>query len=147
MKQCRARLNEMCATLKTKIPEGCEVALSSIVTRNDKAELDSKLNSANKLIQDICSRNKWTYIENKAVRSLSKDKLHPDSKGMSFLARNFQDFLRCAHPSIFQQGRKQTYYRNSFPSPNRFPVPLLENVPSWLKYLIPENTTRMHYRL
>jgi hypothetical protein len=109
------KLEDTCDHLKQKVPEGCEVALSSIVIRNDRPDLHSKLDEVNKKMEDLCTRNNWTYIDNKAVKNLNElDKLHPDTKGMSFLARNFQDFLRCAHPSIFQQGRKQTYQRMSY---------------------------------
>ena len=122
------KLEDMCNHLKRKVPEGCEVALSSIVMRNDKPELSSKLNKVNRKMEDICVRNNWTYIDNTKVTSLHKDKLHPDAKGMSFLARNFQDFLRCAHPSIFRQGRKQNYQRRDLLNPNP--------IPAWLKHLM-----------
>ena len=122
------KLEDMCNHLKRKVPEGCEVALSSIVMRNDKPGLTSKLNKVNRKMEDICVRNNWTYIDNTAVTSLHKDILHPDEKGMSFLARNFQDFLRCAHPSIFRQGRKQNYHRRNILNHNHIPV--------WLKHLM-----------
>ena len=122
------KLEDMCNHLKRKVPEGCEVALSSIVMRNDKPGLSSKLNKVNRKMEDICVRNNWTYIDNAAVTSLHKDKLHPDEKGMSFLARNFQDFLRCAHPSIFRQGRKQNYHRRNLLNHN--------HIPAWLKHLM-----------
>ena len=84
----------------------CEVAISSIIKRKD--ELAAKVDSANQIIRSICDKNNWTYIDNHAVTQLKADKLHPNDKGVSFLARNFQDFLRCVHPALFRhhQGMK-----------------------------------------
>ena len=141
------KFDNMSDTLKQKVPEGCEIAVSSIIVRNDRPDLHSKLDTVNKRIEELCVRNKWTFIDNKAVRDLHKDNLHPNDKGMSYLARNLQAFLRCAHPLIFQQGRKQTYHRKTQFNRNRFPIPLLEDVPMWLKYLMPKNMARMPCRL
>ncbi len=94
------KLHELEDTVKCHMNRNCEVAFSSILRRKDR--LDSKVDEVNQLISDMCDNNKWTFIDNKAVTaSLLSDNVHPDDRGMSFLARNFQDFLRCVHPFIF----------------------------------------------
>ena len=141
------KFDTMSDTLKHKVPEGCEIAVSSIIVRNDRPDIHSKLDTVNNKLEELCTRNKWTFIDNKAVRDLHKDNLHPNDKGMSYLARNLQDFLRCTHPSIFQQGRKQTCHRQTQSNRDHIPVPLPEDVPMWLKYLMPKNMARMPYLL
>ena len=76
------------------------LAFSSLNHRKDSH--DSKVDTVNNAISQICDENGWTFIDNAAIK---KDKLaddvHPNARGMSFLAQNYQDFLRCIHPNLF----------------------------------------------
>ncbi|XP_072045732.1 uncharacterized protein [Amphiura filiformis] len=109
--------------LKVLVDSKCEVALSSIIPRTEFA---AKVDAVNEIIYNICEDNKWSYIDNAAVTDLGRDKLHPDKKGLSFLARNYQDFLRCAHPHLFRHGHKRH---------QRMP-PVGNQLPPWLKLLM-----------
>ena len=106
------KLNNLGQQILATVPSSCKVAISSIIKRTDKPYLADKVTSANRTLANLCEQNNWTYINNDAISDLA-DGLHPNQRGMSFLARNFQGFLRNAHPFLFRQGRKQTYNRHS----------------------------------
>ena len=134
-------LYKMSNLIVSSVPNSCKVALSSIIKRTDKPELAQKVSSLNHTLENLCTQNNWTYINNDSVVDLA-DGLHPNDRGMSFLATNFQGFLKVAHPFLFQQSRKQTYsrrhsqhMRNSNPT-SRMQAPLLGNMPMWLTYLM-----------
>ena len=126
-----AKFRELFQCVKSQTKDLCNVAFSSIIRRTDRPELVSKLDHANEYINQLCEEYNWTYIDNHAVKDLHQDGLHPNAKGMSFLARNYQDFIRCAHPSIFREGRKKTFQRRT-----NARDPVLANAPTWLKMLM-----------
>lgn len=97
------KVHELVDTLEKSIPNHCEVAISSIIQRKGNLVLQSKLSAVNEELSMICDKNKWTFIDNYSIKDFNGDNLHPNAKGMSFLARNFQDFLRCVHPHLFHR--------------------------------------------
>ena len=107
--ELNAKIHKLCKMIKAHAPRQCEVALSSVVNRRDNPSLASKVKQVNQILSNVCDTNRWTYIDNDAVRDLTRDNLHPNDKGLSFLARNFQDFVRCAHPSLFRRAPRQRY--------------------------------------
>ena len=115
----KTKYKKLCDTIKSNVPKDCEVALSSIVTRKDN--LSNRVDAANTIISDFCELNKWTFIDNHKVEHLCRDNLHPNAKGMSYIARNYQDFLRCVHPTLFH------YNHNARKD--------LNSVPNWVRYL------------
>ena len=127
--QMCVKYQSMFKSLKLKVPESCAIAISSIAPRTDKPDLSAKLEHVNQRVSQLCDDFIWTFIDNHAVKDLCPDRLHPNKRGMSFLARNFQDFLRCAHPSIFREGRKKSFER-------RRNVMDFRRMPMWLNYLM-----------
>ena len=123
--EIRTKVHQLCDTVKAHAPRHCEIALSSVIMRRDDPTLTSKVEQVNQILSSICDANRWTYINNHAVQDLTRDNLHPNDKGLSFLARNFQDFLRCAHPSLFRHARELRY--KQCPARNHFPP--------WITYL------------
>lgn len=103
VEEVKSKYSKLAEVVKAHAQRGCEVAVSSVIKRKDNPALSSKVDHVNKVLSDICDNNKWTFINNDAIRDLSRDNLHPNDRGLSFLARNFQDFLRCAHPHLFRQ--------------------------------------------
>ena len=97
--QVKSKLRKLQDTIKSHVSPKCEVAMSSVISRKD--EHAPKVGPVNDVINKMCNDNRWTYIDNSSVKDLSGDKLHPTSRGISYLARNFQDFLRCVHPYLF----------------------------------------------
>ena len=96
----KGKLRRLRDTVRARAPINCEVAFSSLIRRKDSQ--DSKVDAVNNVISQICDENAWTYIHNAAVKKdMLADDVHPNSRGMSFLARNYQDFLRCVHPNLF----------------------------------------------
>ena len=129
------KLHLLCSSVKTEMPN-CKVGLSSIVQRKDKPYLKQKLDTVNNKLYDICANNNWTFIDNSAIQDFTHDKLHPNARGLSFLARNYQTFLKKVHPSLFRQGRKQTYQHRPANLNQQSRGPLLGNAPAWLTYLM-----------
>jgi hypothetical protein len=97
--QIKTKLTDLQDNIKNHVGSKCEVALSSVICRRDSQA--PKVGQVNDILSRICTNNKWTFINNQSITDLCPDDIHPDDKGLSFLARNFQDFLRCVHPHLF----------------------------------------------
>ena len=96
----KLKLNKLKDAIKAHAAQKCEIAFSSVIRRRDIR--DSKVDAVNYILSDICDNNRWTYIDNSAIRKdILIDDVHPNPKGMSYLARNLQDFLRCVYPHLF----------------------------------------------
>lgn len=138
------QFDELCSLLADNVSKNCEVAISSIVPRTDRRHSKSKLNSVNDYLAELSERHNWTLIDNSSVKNIQKDGIHPNDKGMSYIARNYQDFLRCAHPFLFRQAQSRTSKRQPG---NRFknhgqPA----NLPNWLMHLISQIPQMSHKR-
>ena len=81
-------------TIKSKLPN-CKYAISNVVMRKDKPDIEKKVIEFNSRLSKFCSKNKIDIIENKNLDGscLSFKKLHLNKKGNSYLANNFLDFL------------------------------------------------------
>jgi hypothetical protein len=130
------KLQDLCQHIKSNTTTSCSVAISSIIHRGGKPELKPKIDNANTFMEDVCKKNDWYFIDNSAVTDLCPDRLHPNQRGISFLATNFQAFLKEAHPSLFQQGRKRTFQRREIPRSVTHLRPLLANAPLWVTALM-----------
>ena len=96
----KLKLHKLKDAIKARAAQKCEIAFSSVIRRRDIR--DSKVDAVNHILSDICDNNRWTYIDNSAIRKdVLTDDVHPNPKGMSYLARNLQDFLRCVYPHLF----------------------------------------------
>ena len=96
----KLKLHKLKDAIKARAAQKCEIAFSSVIRRRDIR--DSKVDAVNHILSDICDNNRWTYIDNSAIRKdILTDDVHPNPKGMSYLARNLQDFLRCVYPHLF----------------------------------------------
>ena len=97
--QVKSKLRKLQDTIRSHVSPKREVAMSSVISRKD--EHAPKVGPVNDVINKMCIENRWTYIDNSSVKDLSGDKLHPTSRGISFLARNFQDLLKmCPAKSV-----------------------------------------------
>ena len=98
--EVQGKLHRLRDTVMARASSNCEVAFSSLIRRKDSQ--DCKVDTVNMVISQMCDENGWAYIDNSAIKKdMLADNVHPNSRGMSFLARNFQDFLRCVHPNLF----------------------------------------------
>ena len=81
-------------TIKSKLPN-CKYAVSNVIIRNDKPDIEKKDVEFNSRLSIICSKNKIDIIENENLdRScLNFKKLHLKKKGNSYVANNFLDYL------------------------------------------------------
>ena len=81
-------------TIKSKLPN-CKYAISNVVMRKDKPDIEKKVIEFNSRLSKFCSKNKIDIIENENLDGscLSFKKLHLNKKGNSYLANNFLDFL------------------------------------------------------
>ena len=81
-------------TIKSKLPN-CKYAISNVVMRKNKPDIEKKVTEFNSGLSKICSKNKIDIIENENLDGscLSFKKLHLNKTGNSYLANNFLDFL------------------------------------------------------
>ena len=81
-------------TIKSKLPN-CKYAISNVIIRKDKPDIEKKVVEFNSRLSRFCSKNKIDIIENENLDGtcLSFKKLHLNKKGNSYLASNFLDFL------------------------------------------------------
>ena len=81
-------------TIKSKLPN-YKYAISNVVTRKDKPDIENKVIEFNSRFSKFCSKNKVDIIENENLdwSCLSFKKLHVNKKGNSYLANKFLDFL------------------------------------------------------
>ena len=82
-------------TIKSKLPN-CKYAISNVMNRKDKPDIEKKVIEFNSRLSKFCSKNKIDIIGNENLDGscLSFKKLHLNKKGNSYLANNFLDFLQ-----------------------------------------------------
>ena len=86
------------ANLGSQISEespNTNIVLSSIILRTDNPQLAAKAAEANKLINSLCSKNKWKFINHSSINSscLNSRGLHLNRKGTSYVAKNLSQFI------------------------------------------------------
>ena len=86
------------ANLGSQISEespNTNIMLSSIILRTDNPQLAAKAAEANKLINSLCSKNKWKFINHSSINSscLNSRGLHLNRKGTSYVAKNLSQFI------------------------------------------------------
>ena len=81
-------------TIKSKLPN-CKYAISNVIMRKDKLDIEKKVTEFNSWLSKFCSKNKIDIIENENLDGscLSFKKLHLNKKGNPYLANKFLDFL------------------------------------------------------
>ena len=93
------RVAEGIANIATQIQEdsaGTEIVISSLLPRSDKPELSAKVNETNKLINAICCKRKWKFIDHKLINAtcLNSRGLHLNRKGTAQLAKNISRYIK-----------------------------------------------------
>ena len=80
-------------TIKSKLPN-CIYAISNVIIRKDKPDIEKKVVEFNSKLSKFCNKNKIDVIENKNLDGscLCFKKSHRNKKGKSYLANNFLDF-------------------------------------------------------
>ena len=78
--------------------KGTNIALSSVVTRSDKSDMQLKVSTLNTSLKTFCAKNRIDLIDNSNldVSCLGAKKLHLNKKGNSYLANNFTRYLEIA---------------------------------------------------
>ena len=93
------RIAEGIANIATQIQEdspGTEIVISSLLPRSDKPELSAKVKETNKLINAICCKSKWKFIDHKLINAtcLNSRGLHLNRKGTAQLAKNMSRYIK-----------------------------------------------------
>ena len=80
-------------TIKSKLPN-CKYAISNVIIRKDKPDIEKKVIKFNSRLSKFCSKNKID-IENENLdwSCLNFKNVRLNKKGNSYLASNFLDFL------------------------------------------------------
>ena len=81
--------------MKRKCPFA-KIAISSVITRKDKKELENRAAVLDKELMRFCDDNLIDFISNENIDEtcLGKRKLHLNRKGDSYLAVNFIEYLQ-----------------------------------------------------
>ena len=84
-------------SVRSKLPN-YKLAISNVITRKDKNEIDKKVEAFNFKLSKFCKKNKIDVIDNKNLDDscLNYKQLHLNRKGNSYLANNFLDYIDCA---------------------------------------------------
>ena len=93
------RVAEGIANIATQIQEdssGTEIVISSLLPGSDKPELSAKVKETNKLINAICCKSKWKFIDHKLINAtcLNSRGLHLNRKGTAQLAKNMSRYIK-----------------------------------------------------
>ena len=95
---CKSLENYKCMadSVRSKLPN-YKLAISKVIRRNDKNEIDKKVETLNIKLSKFCKKNKINTIYNKNLDDscLNYKQLHLNRKGNSYLANNFLDYLDC----------------------------------------------------
>ena len=72
-----------------------DITISSVITRTDKAKLQSKVPHLNGLLKSFCSRNVIDYIDNNNIDAscLGIKKLHLSKRGKGYFANNLKRYI------------------------------------------------------
>jgi len=74
-----------------------QATISSILPRDDRVDLNTKLTSVNQILEEMCLKNKWNFIKHDNILTnhhFNRSKLHLNKKGTSQLASNFIKHLK-----------------------------------------------------
>ena len=84
--------------IKRRSPNS-KIAISSIVTRKDRPNLDKKVSEFNINIKEFRKENLIDYICNDSITDscLGAKKLHLNKKGCAYLANNFITYIKNVH--------------------------------------------------
>ena len=72
-----------------------DVAISAILRRADKTDLNTKIDEANKIVRQFCRSYNWSFINHSNIneRSLNRRGLHVNHQGMKLLTDNYTKIL------------------------------------------------------
>ena len=91
-----ATLPDSYETLATDLKEKCDkIGFSSIIQRNDKPELNSKIEILNDGIHEICGKHDLGFIDNDSItaNNLARDGLHMNRRGQIRLTATFCSYF------------------------------------------------------
>ena len=86
----------MANSVRSKL-SNCKLAISNVITRKDKDEINERVETFNIKLSKFCKKNKIDITDNKNLDDscLNYKQLHLNRKGNSYLANNFLDYLDC----------------------------------------------------
>ena len=89
-------LNKICE-LVAELSSSRKIALSSIILRHEKSNINVKVNHGHEIIKQFCKTNKLDLIDNSNIKDQrlhGKKKLHLCDAGKSLLANNFIKYFK-----------------------------------------------------
>ena len=86
----------MADSVRSKLPN-YKLAISNVITRKDKNEIDKKVETFNIKLSKFWKKNTIDIIDNKNLDDscLNHKQLHLNRKGNSYLVDDFLDYLDC----------------------------------------------------
>lgn len=87
-KTCADKIAELCS----QVNKSTKITISSIVGRADDHTLDTKGKQVNKILNEVCKKNKWNFVDHSnidAEKHLNRSRLHLNKSGTKVFATNF----------------------------------------------------------
>ena len=86
----------MANSVRSKLPN-CKLAISNVITRKDKDEINERVETFNIKLSKFCKKNKIDITDNKNLDDscLNYKQLHLNRKVNFYLVNNFLDYLDC----------------------------------------------------
>jgi len=96
-KEVQKQLGELCKMIKDQAPDA-KIAISELIVRTDKKELNDKVSQVNNSLRNYCKFNNIDLIEHKNITTdqLNKSGLHLNKKGTYSLALNFKSYINAS---------------------------------------------------
>lgn len=93
-KQINSKLVKVISGIKTQQPS-VNIAISSVIKRNDNPALNTKISEVNTLLKTYCEQNNLDYISNDNIQKqcLNTGGLHLNPRGIQALASNFRNYI------------------------------------------------------
>ena len=94
-KAIEKKLGNLVKRVKKELPNA-DIALSSVIYREDDKSLNSKIKQVNCLLETFCEQSDFDYINNDNIHAdcLNAGGLHLNRKGTITLASNFRNYLK-----------------------------------------------------
>lgn len=88
------KILQLCQLIRMESPN-TNLAISELMPRKDSTELDKARQSVNTSLKELCSQNKWGFINHPLlnVHMTNFRGIHPNNKGTAILAQDFKKFI------------------------------------------------------
>ena len=93
-------LVSLCTDIEKELPN-TSIAISEIITRNDRQMLNTKIANVNKSLKSICTFRNWGFISHNEINTahLNSRGLHLNGEGLGMLASSLNKYIKNKSPA------------------------------------------------